>query len=1542
MNTAMHIVAALLAIATAHVSAEAVTTEGIKVHPDGIVTLDLTRMGSADKADHMDTHTWTWLPELRRFADSLATEGGWSSAGLLRLRTALVSPTSVVSRVSGETASLAEWLRRDALYLSSSSSSYFSASSVQGDASSDSSFSPLTIAVETGDCGLHSVRRIHFMPHDCTYDNSDSAFNNDPFEDVYHSDNQNSLTRSFSSWANKSSPNSAGFTLCASACRDPVVRISDMWAKTDPLGVPTRLALFSPTPISECSALHLLTVSKFFGIPGPSPSNLDKSYIWNDDRVAIMTADPILKSEGCVANVDAAIKDLPIKDREMMRQADPMSECEDALDGLDWKLFGKVYEEYILKKDDEYPAWPSFARIFSAYIPTFESSNWDTALGSLPCSDWAKWTALHPIASPAHIPILNLDGPSVSTVSDLIHLSLKLSSSRNNVHPQATHIPDSFLADFSTVCDKCRRIQTISMRSIFKAAKDVTPVACRNTLLGGRSERVSEFLTTHRSELERIMLGLSGTTGSTFERTEKATGDELHFQGGSDELGISGSGGGGSGGSGASGSVAEGGVLGSLFGKELSDRGKLLTTSNGDTVLYFDRCPSSARLQFSLPLTLLNLKYSVGRKNLKAVYLRITNNISVPYETSFSSAKESQTTLPSEYIIKSFNRWFEFDGFEESAVLKFSSDGSHLDMDIAFKRDLTGRYLMAVGFNFAKASKMDEFSVPLVCGYSPEVAVGSVPRIQLPHSNPLIDFHFANGDGLGSLSAPTKYHVASFDLQSLSENTPFLMAHLSFLAGQSSFLVLQNSRHLSHNDANPLQLPSAFKSKLVVTDPCDGSVSGASAVSGGRLVYRADLVVVETCLEADVGDIEEAVTMLAPGVEIPVVSVVTSKKDKNQKIIIINVNWQPQNFGTHAYEAKLLLFLMEYFRITLGHPMVVAGQFGDHVGNILKIALEETGTWRTFFAPSSPTVDSFVWAPFVPEIPRSAYHRDASARHAPVAYASPIESCLAPSNSSLVNICDTVKEYAKSFRKAVGGIIAEDRLLAKHTRCANEISNHLPIVYTINQGGEPLTVVSFNLGGLSLSRISRLQKTPLFTYLAEFDIVLLQTTRSAGANLGDEPEEEFDSEKVGVRLTELLTQQLLASSEVKSKLKSHTIGFQHHTKKFFRSRRATRLAGMEGATNLHILYKEIIPKKATIPRRLEMLNCTSEQYGPSSSLLGCLFSVKTSEYFIVATLDDEIYLHTPTTSNGARYNPVTSLIESTGQDRARFIPPVIASSMLSPLSNPDADLPVEQVGVMKQLYNSLCMRRGWNVTETDCSKYPVMAAFTGTWGWGAAFKRDGRKGKLNGTFAEFRATMDGVEKEIIRKNQIGDRKFPTGHNSKLRVRAITPAERVSRDYLKLLFDDEPASGLYGWFSGGQGGAQVQWPYWTDQSGYFSDYAVLWTSRDALASESDDPQHPTSTDSEAEMPSYAAYVDPFLGSPLCTQADALSNPNCRSTAPACANSRIRGVGSRLEAGGRGGVGAAERRGWSLWGDGEGYNGGGRFSGVCKADVGHDEL
>ncbi|KAJ3222147.1 hypothetical protein HDU81_010087 [Chytriomyces hyalinus] len=907
MNTALHVLAGVIVIAAANVSAESATMDGIRVYRDGIVTLDLTRINSLDKADHMDTNTWTWLPELKRFADSLAAEGGWSSAGLLRLRTALVSPTSVVSRVSGESASLAEWLRRDALYLSSSSpSSYFAATSVQGHASSESSVSPLTLAVETGDCGLHSVRRIHFMPHDCTYDYSDGALDNDPFEDLYHSDNQNSLTRSFSSWANKSSPNSAGFTLCASACRDPVVRISDMWAKTDPLGVPTRLAIFSPTPISECSALHLLTVSKFFGIPGPSPSNLDKSYIWNDDRVAVMTADPILKSEGCFANVDAAIKDLPIKDREMMRQADPMSECEDTLDGLDWKLFGKVYEEYILKKDDEYPAWPTFSRIFSAYIPTFESSNWDSALGSLPCSDWAKWTALHPIVSPAHIPILNLEGPSVSSLSDLIHLSLKLSSSRNNVHPQATHIPDSFLTGFATVCDKCKRIQTISMRAIFKAAKDVTPIACRNTLLGGRSERVSEFLTTHRSELERIMLGLSGTTGSTFERIEKATGDELHFQGGSDELGSSGSSGG-SGGSGAAGSVAEGGVLGSLFGKEVSDRGKVLTTSSGESVLYFD---------------------------------------SVPYDTSFSSAKESQTALPSEYIIKSFNRWFDVGGFEETAVLKFSNDGSRLDMDIAFKRDLTGRYMMTVGFNFAKASKTDEFSVPVVCGYSPEVAVGSVPRIQLPHSNPLSDFYFANGEGLGSLSAPTKYHVASFDLQSLSENTPFLMAHLSFLAGQSSFVVLQNSRHLSHNDANPLQLPSAFKSKLSVTDPCDSSASGASAVSGGRLVYRADLVTIETCLEADVGDIEEAVKILAPGVEIPVVSVVTSKKDKNQKIIIINANWQPQAFGTHAHEAKLLLFLMEYFRITLGHPMVVAGQFGDHVGNILKIALEETGTWR--------------------------------------------------------------------------------------------------------------------------------------------------------------------------------------------------------------------------------------------------------------------------------------------------------------------------------------------------------------------------------------------------------------------------------------------------------------------------------------------------------------------------------------------------------------------------------------------------------------------
>ncbi|KAJ3031914.1 UNVERIFIED_CONTAM: hypothetical protein HDU68_010873 [Siphonaria sp. JEL0065] len=1510
---------------------------------------------------------WKSIGELQRWSDVLLSSSSWTTANVNKVRLGLAAPLSLTMNASRggsvyeyaqgslETFSVLEWLRRD---LEDTPLDRLGLLSHSNQDRLTVNPGALTVAFEVGSCGNVIVNKLHLDLGGC----SDWDRFSEPAIDLAAANNNiyvldaalNPLMRTYNAWANKSDT-ASGFTACANACRDGVVRISDDWSLRDAMGVPTKLAIYSPSAISECSAIHLLSGSKFLGVPGPSASTLDKSTVWNDDRVALMVADPIYKTTQCFGNVDAALQDLPIKDRRYLQKVDPQGECEVALDKLDWKLFGKMYNEYILQ-GTETPSWPSFSKIFYAYIqsPPSPSTTWNNTLGGLPCSNWAKWSSLYPLKETAKIPLLNLQGPPIKTIHDLIHVALKMASSAPSSSTKSPFLSDSFLRDFSTICSKCRAVSDLSLYKIYKASSEVTNIACKASVLGGRGDRLSEFLTANRNELERVMLGLSSIASATLQVDPVSDTYQRYYYDYEDEYWqeIEAS---------EKLEKTNNGVLGGLFGgKELSDCGRLVNISNEETVVYFDRCSSTTRLQFSIPITLLNLKYTVGKHNLSPNYILVSNNISIPYEEMNEYGDGS--------TIKSFDQTYEFDRFEEGSLFKFSSDGSHLEMDISFKRDFSGRVRLDVGFGFSKSSKMDEFSVDLICGYTPEIASMVVfPVIPVPLSNPLTDWVSSTINSESVMSAPIRYHVSTFNLESKSENTPYLIPQLAFLTAQSPLIALQNARHLGLNDANPLQLPSALKAKISLTDPCDvATVIGVP--SGGRLAYRSDLMAVETCLEGTVALIEEALGACSSGgdggsgggFEVPVVSLVTSKKDKNQKVIVINVNWSPRSWNSHSRETKVLVYLMEHFRVVLGHPILVAGNFDDHVESVIRLGLDETGTWRNFFAPTKTgTVGSFVWAPTIPPADLKRNSQDVSLRHAPVASVTHVESCLAPlSNKTETGSCEALKEYGKQFRKAFGGVVAEDRLLAKHKACITDagISEHLPVVYTISKADENISVVSFNIGGLSLSRIQRVlvQQPLLFPYLASFDVVLLQTTR-IGSQQEQDLEEEYDSERVAEKLAHLFTEAFrnVTSNYGKTKIKKEEYQFIHSSHRLSDSHRRSGQNDAP-ATNLHIFVKDISPiKKSTLPKRLQMLNCTSEAYGLTSSILGCLFQVKESEYFIVSTLDDTIYSTAAATRRGY-YDPMTSVLSTTGEDRASFIPPVVSGMLESPLTNPNVDLSIKDRGVMKRVYASLCMMRrrkqGDGGPDKGCSKYPIPAAFLGSWGWSREVQRDGRKGKVNGTWVEFRGVIDSVEKEIIRKNKEGDSKFPTGYNEKLRVKVIVPSERASRDYLRLLYGDvetasgtssstSSSSGSFGWFSGGKGEAQVQWPYWTDTSGHVSDYLVLWTSS------SDKAPGEENADLEPEVPAYLAFVDPFLGSPMCEEKDIIGGvAACRTTAPACVPDRVFGAaGLRLDAGGRGGVGAAARRGWSLFGE-ENYNGGGgRFAAVCNSSTrDRDEL
>ncbi|KAJ3379027.1 hypothetical protein HDU84_007079 [Entophlyctis sp. JEL0112] len=1512
--------------------------------PSLSLTIDLDAPSAALSAE------WLSLPELSRWADLLVS--GFTPPTLSKLRVALTSPSAVAlsdTRVLSSSSStgsqrrrkhtfsgslslsLAEWIRRDIEDSFIASLAY--SGSIQpsgGELFPYLSVSPanLVVAFEVGTCGKRRVRRVHFDFAGCVpaarsqgpdHDDDEASF--DPAD--------NPLMTSYISWANFSA-DSSGFKQCANSCRDGVMRISDAWSLRDPLGTPTKLVIFSTSPVAECTALHLLTSSKFFGIPAPPVSSFEKAAFWSDDRVAIMVGDQP-KSSQCMSNIDSALAPLPFgsaKEQSTFRASESGRECEALLDSLDWKMFAKVYDSYV-SQDAEAEKWPSFSQIFFSYS-TRPLPNWNATFGSLPCSEWSKLGETFRFKkADVQIPTLNLLGPEVEDFSELMFFSLKLALSNPNPRKNwPTDLPESFIRKFSQICDKCKNSASISYNAIAKAANEVTALPCKSTVLGGRGDRLAEFFTARRSEINQLMLGLnsiasqkllSPNIADSYQRYYFDYEDEYWRDVDNTEKSRDGA---------ASGvASSDGGVLGGLFSKEVevSDMGRLVNLSETEAVVFFDRrvlFPSVCSM-LKLYLAILSLKYTVGRHTLVPIYIRLSHEINIPFEAEFGKSS-------GQYKITSISREFGAEGFEDGAVLKFSSDGSRLEMDIYFKRDMFGRHLLHVGFGFSKSSKMDEFSIPIVCGYTPEISKAGSTNIRLPLSNQLVDWFSAISEPVAG--APIRYHVVSVDVKSQSENTPYLSTQLSFLTAQSPVIALQNANHFGPHSLN---LPPVLKSKIALTDVCGNFEPDAfSAFAGsGRLLFRSDLLIVESCLEKNIYGMDEIMFATGSEIEMPSLFILTSKKDKTQKLMVINVNWGPRDVRFRSKEVNILLFCVEYSRLTYGLPIVVAGAFNDNVGELLGTALEVSGLWRNFFVPPTSRLrEAFIWAPSIP-VPfekKLSRQMDLSFRHAPHSLLTSVESCLAPSPSNAeFGSCEPLKEYGKFFRRAVGGIIADERLLAPHESCAAKISGHLPVVYTLDKG-EKITVVTFNIGGLSVSRIVRLQKENpmLFPYLSSFDIVLLQTTRYSFSEIDDE--EDFDCEVVGDKLASVLSDEMRKQAVAKDpRIKKEDYSFTHYSKRYSKSKFGS-LFDSDGTvpTNLHILAKDIATKKG-IPKRLQMVACTSESYGPFSSLLGCLFRVKEgndlNSTFFLSTLDDTLWI--PDDSAKTKfYSPSLSRISNHGQDRSPFIPPVFQTGVVeAPLTNPNEDLPAHQKGVMKRLYASLCLSFLNNnpppfesESELDCSRYPVLSAFVGTWGWTKDFLKDQRRGKLNATFSEFRGLMDDVESVIARKNRIGK---PSG----LRIRVVVPSERSSNDYLKHLYGGQTAASPdRNWFTSEKDGTYSQWPYWTDASGHVSDYMVLLT------------RSPTTgvDDSGNEAPVDLAYVDPFLGSNVCN--DSVGSMWCISTAPACMPDKVDGAaGVRFEAGGRGMT--AKRRWSSLFGeDTAGYNGAGRYASPCQEE------
>ncbi|KAJ3118208.1 hypothetical protein HDU96_003248 [Phlyctochytrium bullatum] len=1445
---------------------------------------------------------WGSYKDLMRWADQLANDDKmWSpasAAGMTKLRTALAPSVSGGGGIYEKLLKDLSTTSLPDLRILANDPAF---PGLPGLSSSADSHDQLTIAFQVGMCGgrrpgTPPIRRLFIDTGVCQeLLPSFGRFNS-------------TVLSLINSWVP-----GQGFRSCESACRDAVQRITDIWSRSElNTDQPTRLALYSPTPLRECTAARLNLQS---GLGGSAPAAVDKSFVYADDRFAILIG-PSAKTS-CPLKVDEALQKLPTADRLQMRAKTGGPECEAHLDSLNWEVLKNVFNSHMNDTaNTPNTLWPSFSQIFFANAVHEHPSNTTFAshFASLGCPTLSAIQLLRQDDTAAvSIPVLQVQGPPLEDVHDLLQVSLRMATL--NPHQEgAEELSDEVLAHLAAVCKACRDFPEVSFEALFRAAESVNSTApCRPTVMGGLGERIEK-------SLEAVQKLIASASVPVEKQGEKLTLKPVQI----------------------------------ALSKEFVFAEKAENTS----VLHFDRCPSGSTLSLLLPVTTARIKLLS-----KPLRRRFGNAEVIPFSSirgpneSFDKISVNLTAeVPVDLPKKRPTLWEELDKSAVAAamVLRAEGEGPLLEVNVTVGREVYGLMGVSVDISTADYIQLTPLNVTVSCGASPASIRATVtspdpsPRrssstLGAPYKDALTEWIEAIGDlKTRDIDIPTRFHAITRDLSDNSPTQPYLIQDLSFLAGQTPLLLLQSSRHFtpappptSAGSTAPttstsfLQLPPALRSRLAMTEPCDAVASTAGNVrpSGMRLVYRTESMDVTTCWElrdeaAEGGGggraLARTVGKWTPwgGVQVPSVALVRSKKTK-QAIAVINVAWtslsDPEYRSKHRGEARVLLWIMERIRATLGIPLIVGGAFHDDLAAVMSEIMEETGAFRNFHLPDPGFAHSHIWTPTVPNLNTVASGLRASTsppRHLLLApqpttlLAAPhsasrsayVESCLASTDADDVAVpppggwwwgdgsskeadvggagagrrggCRDVREYGKWFRKNVGGLLADERMVARRVGCATDVSWHVPVAFKIDAGhnADPLRAVSFHLGRNPLTPSSfrhlATSQPHLLTYLASHDILILQSDVDTASDAADPN---------AVNIPSLLLDAFKRTGDRGSKKRRKE---DRATARFVSSR--TALGNSTTTTHPTSL---LILVRTTKSRPLGLPRCTATSYSvdaASTPLLACAVRIPPPP---------------PTAPSSGFAGWVGGSATSTGDDLASPSPwheeLVVASvrdSAASPLASATRDLPDADVGVMKRVYAAVC-----NGEESEdavkrrkraraCETFRMPAVFAGYWGDAAVGPR------WNGTAAEFKTVVEGLEKEVLRKNQIGDRHFPHLHPptpsapsppSLLRIQAHVPPEtRTGSGPLHLLYhpDADSPSGMAaaaaaaaeeeGW-EGGAGGAKAaggstgeegeggdaegsvmgsvfgwimgttdvtiaQWPYWTDwRTGSFASFPLTW-------------------------------------------------------------------------------------------------------------------
>ncbi|KAJ3127788.1 hypothetical protein HK098_005787 [Nowakowskiella sp. JEL0407] len=760
--------------------------------------------------------------------------------------------------------------------------------------------------------------------------------------------------------------------------------------------------------------------------------------------------------------------------------------------------------------------------------------------------------------------------------------------------------------------------------------------------------------------------------------------------------------------------------------------------------------------------------------------------------------------------------------------------------------------------------------------------------------HPLLEL-FRNIENVKSpVEIPLRWHVISYNLRGSNLKTPYLREILAHVIPQSPIVAFQDALRLEsiddlffpvssvvHAEQDAVAHPGAaaapntpaedraihlqrqrIRKLFEMTDRCgsEGYVvserlgSFESQVEemlmgGERVVLRSDIFeVLDNCvlhkkLRSGDGVMDKLLQRYLNGshknlMKVPGVVLVGEKKG-TKKFAIVNVDARRSTEN----EIEFLLVVLEFVRSSYGYSLIVTGSFSSDFMKLTNSKLAQSGLLKQYYpvtwtdSVGISTVHLFspysqLWFPDLPLAsqtgasltsalaPLAYMHRDVIDRtklcmvvDEEINYSDQNSNVMEAKGTAVAGVragyCKDMAAYNKWFWKNIG--LGVDRLPARYESCAVDYSgskrdkeiiaesleSHYPISYNISAGGDIFRIVSFNLNGLDHERANVLLQLDPPSQLFTYFSSFDIVVIQGDASAGNE-----------TNVSNAILSGIQAIAE--------TIP----DKKYEWKSSLLNSKGGDSEQNMQIYWRE--------SSRLKGIVCTVTPYTPDSSkslsLLGCAFEVPSSldsDFFIVTNVHD---------------------------------------SKTAYLTNAAVDLPDSSVSVMKRNYQVLCRAAiskvehlGMEVdADGKCRQYPIPAAFIGTF-------HPQLKVEFNSTFAEFEAAMNGVAKEILRKNQIGDRKFPQGYNQNLIVQSEIPPETVTDGVNSWvpMADVQSSGGVMGWLFGTAKPTKL-WPYATDSAGDVSDMLISW---------SESKQNQQTAASDFVVPG-SGRIDTFLGSPKC--------------------------------------------------------------------------